>query len=185
MRKRKHHDSTSGGTEKEGPSTKKKKTKKDKEKLDGSKVRGDGDLKNKLQKRAEESKREEEGQKGVKKMKDHQDKKKRKEKKQNRKGDEGDKVKREALDATTGGEPGLVEDANWNIGELGGGSSRQDKFLRLLGGKKGAAAEAKTAGRTNTCVSAARQAEADIQRQFEVGMKMKSDGGGKRRGLGA
>jgi hypothetical protein len=71
----------------------------------------------------------------------------------------------------------------WQVDDLEGGSARQAKFLRLLGGKKAGASVAtphNTKGASNST-----KAEADIQKQFEAGMKMKNDGGSKRRGLGA
>lgn len=69
----------------------------------------------------------------------------------------------------------------WNVGGLEGGASRQSKFMRLLGGNKSGGALANT---TNT-KSDSIKAEADIQRQFEEGMKAKFDGVSQRRGLGA
>lgn len=73
----------------------------------------------------------------------------------------------------------------WNVDELNGGAARQDKFLRLLGGKKGGAA-AKEAGQVSKkAASSSVRAEADIQRQFEAGMKAKMENTGQRRGLGA
>ncbi|KAF4585477.1 hypothetical protein GQ602_004782 [Ophiocordyceps camponoti-floridani] len=74
----------------------------------------------------------------------------------------------------------------WNVGELTGGTARQDKYLRLLGGKKTSSSTTKTtSSKAAKGVSAASMAEAEVQRQFEAGVKMKADGGGKRRGLGA
>lgn len=70
-----------------------------------------------------------------------------------------------------------------NIEGLEGGSARQDKFLRLLGGKKAGASIAKpgsiAAGKNGSV-----KAEAAIQRQYEAGMQLK-ESGQKRRGLGA
>jgi hypothetical protein len=71
---------------------------------------------------------------------------------------------------------------NWNVTELDGGSTRQSKFLRLLGGKK-QGVNLSAPATTNDKLSSVR-AEADIQRQFEAGMKMKNEGGSHRRGLG-
>jgi hypothetical protein len=69
----------------------------------------------------------------------------------------------------------------WNVGGLGGGEQRQSKFMRLLGGKKsGASLTAPTNTKSDSIT-----AEADIQRQFEQGMKSKNEGGSHRRGLGA
>ncbi|WKT43374.1 hypothetical protein QSH57_008210 [Fusarium oxysporum f. sp. vasinfectum] len=71
----------------------------------------------------------------------------------------------------------------WQVDDLEGGSARQAKFLRLLGGKKAGASVA--ASHNTKGASDSTKAEADIQKQFEAGMKMKNDGGSKRRGLGA
>lgn len=73
---------------------------------------------------------------------------------------------------------------NWNISELEGGSARQSKFMRLLGGGKKAADEIAKSGAKSSKSEAASVEEA-IERQFQEGMARKSDGGGKRRGLGA
>lgn len=69
----------------------------------------------------------------------------------------------------------------WNVGGLEGGEARQSKFMRLLGGKKGGAAPKAAAKVKADSV----KAEAEIQRQFEAGMKAKAEGGERRKGLGA
>lgn len=77
---------------------------------------------------------------------------------------------------------------NWHVDELEGGQSRQAKFMRLLGGNKGgavAATDSPSAKKVKKGKSDATKAEADIQRQFETGMKAKNEGGSHRRGLGA
>ncbi|KAI8714245.1 Small acidic protein [Fusarium sp. LHS14.1] len=74
----------------------------------------------------------------------------------------------------------------WHVDEVEGGSARQAKFLRLLGGKKGGASTgAPTTSHASKGQSDSTKAEAEIQKQFEAGMKMKNEGGSKRRGLGA
>lgn len=70
-----------------------------------------------------------------------------------------------------------------NVDGLEGGSARQDKFLRLLGGKKAGASIAKP-GSIATSKNGSVKAEAAIQRQYEAGMQLK-ESGQKRRGLGA
>lgn len=70
-----------------------------------------------------------------------------------------------------------------NVQGLEGGSARQDKFLRLLGGKKAGASIAKP-GSIATSKNDSVKAEAAIQRQYEAGMQLK-ESGQKRRGLGA
>jgi hypothetical protein len=76
----------------------------------------------------------------------------------------------------------------WNVEDLGGGAKRQDKFMRLLGGKKAAA----TLVGTETLAGAKfrprldiNKASKDLEQQYEAGVRMKFDAGGKRRGLGA
>ncbi|KAH7152484.1 small acidic protein family-domain-containing protein [Dactylonectria estremocensis] len=76
---------------------------------------------------------------------------------------------------------GAAEAEKWQVEDLDGGEARQAKFLRLLGGKKAGAAVAPA----SKSKSDSTKAEAEIQRQFEAGMKMKNEGGSKRRGLGA
>ncbi|EHK27443.1 uncharacterized protein TRIVIDRAFT_63196 [Trichoderma virens Gv29-8] len=66
---------------------------------------------------------------------------------------------------------------------LEGGAARQDKFLRLLGGKK-AGVSATKPGSIASNQSNSVRAEAAIQQQFEAGMMLK-ESGQKRRGLGA
>ncbi|KAM6487051.1 hypothetical protein HDV62DRAFT_140844 [Trichoderma sp. SZMC 28011] len=66
---------------------------------------------------------------------------------------------------------------------LEGGAARQDKFLRLLGGKK-AGANATKPGSMASGKGNSVRAEAAIQQQFEAGMMLK-ESGHKRRGLGA
>ncbi|EGX92517.1 hypothetical protein CCM_03890 [Cordyceps militaris CM01] len=71
----------------------------------------------------------------------------------------------------------------WHVTNLDGGPARQSKFLRLLGGKK-QGVRVPEAGSSSKSASESARAEADIQRQFEEGMRMKNDGGSHRRGLG-
>ncbi|KAK3358960.1 small acidic protein family-domain-containing protein [Lasiosphaeria hispida] len=80
----------------------------------------------------------------------------------------------------------------WNVQELGGGSSRQSKFMRLLGAKKvGADVTAIPAAGAKGAVGSARpkfdinNVSNDLEKQFETGVRMKFEAGAKRRGLGA
>ncbi|PNP55136.1 hypothetical protein THARTR1_04825 [Trichoderma harzianum] len=66
---------------------------------------------------------------------------------------------------------------------LEGGAARQDKFLRLLGGKKAGVNATKPGSMASSQGNSVR-AEAAIQQQFEAGMMLK-ESGHKRRGLGA
>ncbi|KAH9910006.1 hypothetical protein F4778DRAFT_713771 [Xylariomycetidae sp. FL2044] len=74
----------------------------------------------------------------------------------------------------------------WNVSALEGGDQRRDKFLKLLGAKKSngvAAADGHHAPASSKSNIA--QMQSDLERQFDAGMKMKHDGHGHRRGLGA
>ncbi|KAM0211696.1 hypothetical protein ACHAQI_005256 [Fusarium lateritium] len=81
-----------------------------------------------------------------------------------------------------GSDDAAAQAEQWHVDALEGGTDRQAKFLRLLGGKKAGAPVAATQGKGT---SDSTKAEADIQKQFEAGMKMKNEAGSKRRGLGA
>jgi len=76
----------------------------------------------------------------------------------------------------------------WNVQGLGGGAKRQDKFMRLLGGKKSRAVAA-GAGTSGAESSRPRldlnKASEELEQQFNVGVRMKFDVSGKRKGLGA
>ncbi|KAI9158764.1 hypothetical protein HJFPF1_06762 [Paramyrothecium foliicola] len=86
-------------------------------------------------------------------------------------------------DKKAGADKDQTTGEQWSVGELDGGGARQAKFLRLLGGKKaGGAAQPSNISKGK---SDSTKAEADIQRQFEAGMKMKMEASGQRRGLGA
>lgn len=79
---------------------------------------------------------------------------------------------------TNGGE-------QWNVSQLEGDAKRKQKFLRLLGGGKadglvGSNHTASTSSRTDIV-----KMQSDLERQFDVGMKMKQEGHGHRKGLGA
>ncbi|KAK3308629.1 small acidic protein family-domain-containing protein [Chaetomium strumarium] len=89
--------------------------------------------------------------------------------------------------------PSAAPDANlserWNVQQLDGGAKRQDKFMRLLGGKKQGTTNA-TAG-TGQAKDGARkrldigQVSQELEKQFNAGVQMKFGTGGQRRGLGA
>jgi hypothetical protein len=78
----------------------------------------------------------------------------------------------------------------WNPDALTGGVARKDKFLRLLGAGK--ANVNKEAGKSSKKDISSKKSfvsiaavESELERQFEAGVRMKHDGQGKRRGLGA
>ncbi|CAD6443220.1 61c785a2-e795-4c22-bbd1-1f53a0e52874 [Sclerotinia trifoliorum] len=77
--------------------------------------------------------------------------------------------------------------AQWNADALDGDAERKSKFLRLLGAGKGGAvsekgAETKGKGKGKKDIE---KVQSELERQYDYGMKMKHDGGAKRRGLGA
>lgn len=78
----------------------------------------------------------------------------------------------------------------WNADALSGDTARKDKFLRLLGAGKfnGADITEKSLKRSKSpkkSFAAISAVENELERQFEAGVRMKHDGQGKRRGLGA
>ncbi|RFU80893.1 hypothetical protein TARUN_1310 [Trichoderma arundinaceum] len=83
-----------------------------------------------------------------------------------------------------GGEQALpATTEEFKIEGLEGGSARQDKYLRLLGGKKAGAGAAKLGSLAVNKGDSVR-AEAALERQYQAGMLLK-ESGHKRRGLGA
>lgn len=94
------------------------------------------------------------------------------------------KLKGEASDD----EPASHGAEQWNPDALTGDASRKDKFLRLLGAGKGASKDTSKKEKKpkhNDAGVDIFKISADLERQFEQGVKMKHDGGAKRRGLGA
>ena len=76
--------------------------------------------------------------------------------------------------------------AQWNPEALTGEAARKEKFLRLLGaGKANAKALDGARHKSSAKVVDISKVQSDLEKQYEAGMKMKHDGGGKRRGLGA
>ena len=73
---------------------------------------------------------------------------------------------------------------NWNTDALTGDEARKQKFLRLLGAGKasGDASKQQKSSKKNTDIF---KVQSDLEKQYEAGMKLKHDGGSKRRGLGA
>ena len=84
------------------------------------------------------------------------------------------------------GTPVASTAAQWNPDALTGEAARKDKFLRLLGaGKANAAADGGAKQKSVVKAVDILKMQNDLERQYEAGIKMKHDGGGKRRGLGA
>lgn len=74
---------------------------------------------------------------------------------------------------------------NWNVSALEGGSERQSKFMKLLGGGKAASSPgAKGSGGAHSKMDVHKYQD-DLQKQYDTGMRMKFEGQGQRRGLGA
>lgn len=82
--------------------------------------------------------------------------------------------------------PSSINDAdNWNVSGLGGGAERQNKFMKLLGGGKAAFSPAtQNSGKARPKYDV-HKSQDDLQKQYDVGMRMKFEGQGQRRGLGA
>ncbi|KAE8442451.1 hypothetical protein EG329_003352 [Mollisiaceae sp. DMI_Dod_QoI] len=85
---------------------------------------------------------------------------------------------------------------HWNPDALAGDSARKDKFLRLLGaGKNGVdqstadqlvkKAKKEKRSKDKNSFEEISKVQTELERQYEAGMKMKHDGGSKKRGLGA
>ena len=109
---------------------------------------------------------------------------------------------KEAMDGVEEAKPQYIKSTQqWNTMHLSGGPERQDKFARLLGAKKeekqlspeDEAKEKKKLKKRAREAEKAEEAKAaelakvqrDLEMQYEAGMKLKHDGGSKRRGLGA
>ncbi|KAH7336552.1 hypothetical protein BKA65DRAFT_36189 [Rhexocercosporidium sp. MPI-PUGE-AT-0058] len=74
----------------------------------------------------------------------------------------------------------------WNPDALTGDAARKDKFLRLLGAGKGSSkgGEKDKKKKKDAGIDIVKIQE-ELERQFQAGVKMKHDGGSKKRGLGA
>ncbi|RFU34652.1 hypothetical protein B7463_g1684, partial [Scytalidium lignicola] len=77
----------------------------------------------------------------------------------------------------------------WNPDALSGDAARKSKFLRLLGVGKADPSQTSlhSQGEGNSSEKAAEisRVQEDLEHQFNAGIRMKHDGSGKRRGLGA
>lgn len=74
-----------------------------------------------------------------------------------------------------------MQTSAWNAVALSGGDERKSKFLRLLGAGK--SKEIETPSQTSPVFLA--KAERELEKQYEAGVRMKHDLGGRRKGLGA
>ena len=72
----------------------------------------------------------------------------------------------------------------WNVTALDGGAERQSKFMKLLGGGKASSSGAQNSGEARS-KSDIQKSQDDLQKQYDAGMRMKLEGQGQRRGLGA
>jgi hypothetical protein len=87
----------------------------------------------------------------------------------------------------TGEELNVKNGDQWNADALNGDTTRKDKFLRLLGGRKinGNSAEKPLKKvKVKSKLSGLVQMENELERQFEAGIRMKHDGQ-RKKGLGA
>jgi len=90
--------------------------------------------------------------------------------------------KSEANEATTSDQS--ITGENWNTDALVGDEARKQKFLRLLGAGK-AKSDGPKQNKSSKKDSDISKVQSDLEKQYEAGMKLKHDGGSKRRGLGA
>lgn len=86
--------------------------------------------------------------------------------------------------AGRGGDQEASTGEQWNANALTGDAARKDKFLRLMGAGKQSEEGGKKTKKAKKDVDI-EKVQSELERQYESGMKMKHDGGGKRRGLGA
>ncbi|KAI0120080.1 small acidic protein family-domain-containing protein [Nemania sp. FL0031] len=111
--------------------------------------------------------------------KEKKEKKKKREKKEKQPAEEpvsASPVEGEA--STNGGE-------QWNVSHLEGDAKRKQKFLRLLGGGKANGVAGSDPTPSTSSKADITKMQSDLERQFDVGMKMKQEGHSHRRGLGA
>ncbi|KAH7409060.1 small acidic protein family-domain-containing protein [Cadophora sp. MPI-SDFR-AT-0126] len=73
----------------------------------------------------------------------------------------------------------------WNPDALTGDAARRNKFLRLLGAGKGSSKGVEKDKKDKDNGVNIKKIQEELERQFEAGVKMKHDGGSKKRGLGA
>merc|ERR1711939_1091217 len=73
----------------------------------------------------------------------------------------------------------------WNPDALTGDAARKDKFLRLLGAGKGSSKGVEKDKKKKDSGVDIIKIQEELERQFEAGVKLKHDGGSKKRGLGA
>ncbi|KAM3078608.1 hypothetical protein ACMFMG_006478 [Clarireedia jacksonii] len=113
-----------------------------------------------------------------------ENKKEHKRKKSSKAADEEEKTSN-----TDAGVDAGVTGGQWNADALDGDEQRKSKFLRLLGAGKNAGESVKTGkggeGKDKKDKRDIEKVQSELERQYEMGMKMKHDGGAKRRGLGS
>jgi hypothetical protein len=73
----------------------------------------------------------------------------------------------------------------WNPDALTGDETRKAKFLRLLGAGKSNGVTSTSKHKSQADSTAISKVQSDLEKQYEAGMKLKHDGGSKRRGIGA
>jgi hypothetical protein len=97
------------------------------------------------------------------------------------------KRKTEKCDADIPAAEQLKADAfeQWHVGDLKGGEQRQKKFLRLLGAGRDETETLPGARPVSQSHLSMDKVEHDLQKQYDAGLKIKRDGQGQRKGLGA
>ncbi|KAH8650839.1 small acidic protein family-domain-containing protein [Tricladium varicosporioides] len=95
-------------------------------------------------------------------------------------------LKRISTEPTSSNPTPRASAEQWNPDALTGDAARKNKFLRLLGaGKTNISSTAGMKKGNGNKTLDVEKVQSELERQYEMGMKMKHDGGGKRRGLGA
>ncbi|KAI1429434.1 small acidic protein family-domain-containing protein [Xylaria sp. FL1777] len=119
------------------------------------------------------------------KSKKKKEKKEKKEKREKREKKEKHPTQEYVPTPIAEGEANTNGGEQWNVSALEGDSKRKQKFLRLLGGGKvNGVANSDQITSTSSKADIAK-VQSDLERQFDVGMKMKQEGHSHRRGLGA
>jgi hypothetical protein len=95
-------------------------------------------------------------------------------------------IAQEDEDATTSKEAKAAVSDNWNVQALDGGSDRQQKFARLLGGlKKGIITTSNNQQPVAKDQISMNKIQEELQRQYETGLRMKFGFDSQKRGLGS
>ncbi|KAI1076253.1 small acidic protein family-domain-containing protein [Whalleya microplaca] len=140
--------------------------------------------KKKKKRKVEEATEEDGSNEGAKEADTPETKKDKKDKKKKR--EEKEKAEKSVPSPAVDGKANTDVAEQWNAQALEGSDKRKEKFLRLLGAKKSNGVAA-TNGENVPVSSKAdiTRMQSDLERQFDTGMRMKHEGHGHRKGLGA